>query len=221
MNRNRNWRDDRDVNRERERSRYTDYENYYPYPAMDDHYRMYRDWNDRAHYSRGDIETRPSDSGRTGYMEYDSNDDRSRTRISTYGYRNVGDRANYGHSGTNDPYDSRYNDYGRNMYGMGAGSYPNGQRDDIRYDSSDDWDMRGHRMDYDYSRSYRDERDNRVHYDAGMNERNRSTWTGDRDMQGRAWHDERRRLDDEERARRADGRNTRHEYDRSKMRGRW
>lgn len=205
------WCDDYDVSRQRSISRNTNYENYYPYPAMDDHYRMYRDYNDRSHYTREERYGRNDGypgtgmGGRAGYMEFDHDDDRNRTRISAYGYRNVGDRSSYGHSGTNDPYDPRYYDRGSSMYGMSAGSYPNARRDgEIRYESSDDWEMRGRDMgraqDRDRDRSYREESIGRVHYDVPLNERNTSTWTGDRHMfnpyDDRSMRDERRRHDD-------------------------
>lgn len=150
-----------DVAWQRHISRESDYENYDPYPAMDDHYRMYRDWNDNAYYGSYRNEGRDDDSGRTGYMRW--RDDRDRTHISEYGYRNVGDRANYGHSGTNDPYDPRQYDRGRSMYGMGAGTYLNGRRDEeMRYDSRNDWNVPRYDPEWDYRQSY--EQDERRRY---------------------------------------------------------
>lgn len=203
---NSNWNDNRhnmerrfedEMNRQRNMGRNRDPENYYPHPAMDDHYRMYRDWNDSSHYGNRGIETHP-DNGRTGYMEYNTRDENSRQHISAYGYRNVGDRTNYGHSGTNDPYDPRYYDRGRNMYGMGADAYMNGRRDEeMRYDSRNDWYRHGRGTDPERSRNYRDDNLGRIHYDVGMNERNTSTWTGDQHMFGQhedqdSWENRRR-----------------------------
>lgn len=239
---NRNYRDwSNDVIRQRDMSRNNSYGNYYPYPAMDDHYRMYRDWNDRSHYAHEDYSARPDDSGRTGYMRY--SDDRDRILVSSYGYRTVGDRSNYGHSGTGDFYDPRRYDRERNMYGIGAGSYPNGPRDErIRYDSDHDWNTRGkdagniayrhfdsvtdHNYDRDhnlyrrnegYNDRYRNPRDPRTHFDAEMNKRNTSAWMGD-------MHQERTndRMDRDHYADRStEARNSMRERDRSEQRERW
>lgn len=196
-NYNRRWHDENELYRQRNMSRNSDYENYYTYPAMDDHYRMYRDWNDRTHYGSRNLHTHP-DNGRTGYMEYNTPQENSRQHISAYGYRTIGDRTNYGHSGTRDPYDPRYYDRGENIYGMGAGTYLNGRRDEeMRYDSRNDWYGHGRETDPDRHGSYNDDNLGRIHYDVGMNERNTSTWIGDQHMfrqdEGRERWERRRR----------------------------